>query len=269
MKTQHTLVILGLLAIAACNADNPADESGDSTLESRVLPDENEIISKAYDNNYQQPIGFYRDERTDTPGSYSVYHVKDVSVSYELCTDDYAEAQAWEDADNDSRAVNGAYVSSYENERYFEFIRDLSYPDGIGNITDPTSPGFARVFKCSYVNRDGADRNIRDGYAGTLNQAPLTKESVRTYSEYMWQFTFFWPARNKVLQTFSSENEETYAHTLVLAFVTNRGTDNCDLIEVVDWVFSVDKRSGHLTKEFNLLFELEAELVDSSPRKCG
>ncbi len=269
MNTPHTLVTLGLLAIAACNADNPADESQDSALQSRVLPDENEIISKAYDNNYQQPTGFYRDERADTPVSYSVYHVKDVSVSYELCTDDYAEARAWEGADNDSRAVNGAYVSSYENERYFEFIRDLSYPDGIGNITDPTSPGFARVFKCSYVNRDGADRNIRDGYAGTLNQRPLSKESVRTYSEYMWQFTFFWPARAKVLQTFSSEIEETYTHTLVLIFVTNRGTESCDLIEVVDWVFSVDKRSGQLTKEFNLLFELEAELVDGSPRKCG
>lgn len=155
-----------------------------------------------YDNYYHVPDSFYVDERTSTSRSYTLYHVKDPSISYELCTDDYQQALAWESADNDSRSANGYYVESYESDRYFEFIRELSFPDGIGNIGDLTSPGFARVFKSSYVNRDGVDRNLRDGY-------------------------------------------------------------------VVDWVFSVDKESGNLTKEFNLLFDLEAELINGVPTKCG
>ncbi len=197
-----------------------------------------------------------------------MYHVKDASVSYELCTDSFDEALSWESADNMSRSVNGEYVDSYENDRYFEVIRELSFPDSVGNITDPTSPGYSRVFKCSYVNRDGVDRNLRDGYAGTLNIQPLSEEAIRTFVEYMWQFTFFWPARKTVLDSFSDELANSYQHTLMLAFVTNQGFDKCDLVEVVDWIFTVDKDDGQMTKEFKLLYQFDAELVNGTPQKC-
>ncbi len=269
MNTTRTIAVFSLLALAACKSPNSGDESSTSELQQRILPSDSELLSAMYDINYQAPDNFYVDERASTSRSYTLYHVKDPSISYELCTDDYQQALAWETADNESRSVNGYYVDSYENDRYFEFIRELSFSDGIGNIVDLTSPGFARVFKCSYVNRDGVDRNLRDGYAGTLNFRPLTRESLQIYSEYMWQFTFFWPAQKKVLQSFSSEKSNGFDHTLVLAFRTNRGTEQCDLIEVVDWVFSVDKESGNLTKEFNLLFDLEAELINGVPTKCG
>jgi len=269
MNTTLTIAVFSLLAIAACSSPNFGDELSASESQQRILPSDNEILSSVYDVTYQAPDNFYVDERVSTTRSYTLYHVKDSSISYELCTNDYQQALAWETADNENRSVNGYYVDSYENDRYFEFIRELSFPDGIGNIGDLTSPGFARVFKCSYVNRDGVDRNLRDGYAGTLNFRPLTRESLQIYSEYMWQFTFFWPAEKKVLQSFSSENSNSFDHTLVLAFKTNRGYEQCDLIEVVDWIFSVDKESGNLTKEFNLLFVLEAELIDGVPTKCG
>ena len=186
-----------------------------------------------------------------------------------MCTDDYNEALTWEAADNDSRAVNGEYVGSYENDKYYEFIRELSYPDSFGNIPDPTSPGYARIFKCSYVNRDGVDRNLRDGYAGTLNQGRMSEDVIRIFSEYMWQYTFFWPARKKVLETFSAPEENSFKHTLLLAFASSQGTDRCDLIEVVDWVFTVDKSTGQISKDFNLLYQFEARLVDGIAEKCA
>ena len=265
MKRYQPLIALCSLGLAACLEYGTTDGSEQAW----VFPNDDEIIAKVYNNLYQVPDYFYVDERADTPASFTFYHVKDPSTSYELCTDDHYQALEWETADNDSRVVNGYYVGSYENDRYFEFIRELNNTSGVGNITDPTSPGFARVFKCSYVNRDGVDRNLRNGYAGTLNVRALSKDVIRTYAEYMWQFTFFWPAKKKVLETFSTETDSAFQHTLLLAFMTKQGADQCDLIEVVDWVFSVDKNDGHITKEFRFLYDIEARLVDNGiPQKC-
>lgn len=271
LRTNHKpkLVYLACLALCACRADGDDTDAVQSVTETRAFPSDEVVLAKVYDNTYQVPSYFFVDERADTPQSYSLYHVKDQSISYELCTNDYNEALQWEAADNDNRAANGLYVGSYENEKYFEFVRELSYTESVGNISDLTSPGYARIFKCSYINRDGVDRNLRDGYAGTLNVEPLTEQSVSTFSEYLWQYTFFWPTRKKVLETFSFSQEGILQHTLVLALLTNRGTDACDLIEIVDWVFSVNRSNGEATKTFNYLYQLEAQLVNGIPEKCS
>ena len=269
MKTTHTFLALCLLGISACRSGSSGEEASNKAAQVRAFPPAEEVLIKVYDNLYQVPEYFYVDERADTPRSYTVYHVKDVSVSYELCTNDYYRALEWETASNESHSVSGYYVGSYENDRYFEFVRELSYPSSVGNIGDPTSPGFARVFKCSYLNRDGVDRNIRNGYAGTLNMNAVSKEAIRTFTEYMWQFTFFWPAEKKVLETFSTETDTAFQHTLMLAFATKQGTGQCDFIDVVDWVFSVNKGNGQITKEFQHLYDLKAQLVNGVPKKCG
>ncbi len=264
MNRLFRMLALTCVALCACSKD----EGAEPVDTSRTYSSDEDVIAMAYDNTYNVPEIFFVDERADTIGSYTIYHVKDESVSYELCSDDYAEASEWESVDNESRSVNGVYVESYENDRYFEFIRDLDYSNGIGNITDPTSPGFSRVFKCSYVNRDTVDRNMRDGYAGTLNVSPLSEEVISTFVEYMWQFTFFWPARKTVLESFSDERADAYQHTLMLAFVTNQGFEKCDLVEVVDWVFTVEKDTGQVTKEFILQYQFEAQLINGIPDRC-
>lgn len=258
------IVAILCLALSACRDEEGA--ASDDTLQ--VYPPDEDILAMAYDNTYNVPKGFILDERAETTGSYTIYHVKDESISYELCSDDFAEASAWESADNESRSVNGEYVGSYENDRYFEFIRDLDYTGGVGNITDPTSPGFSRVFKCNFVNRDGVDRNVRDGYAGTLNVRPLSEEVIRDFTEYMWQFTFFWPAEKTVLESYSDQQADAYRHTLMLAFVTNQGFNQCDLVEVVNWIFTVEKDNGQVTKEFVPLYQFEAQLINGLPERC-
>ncbi len=261
--------IIGILAISCLASSACRDEEGvalDDTL--RIYPPDEEVMAKVYDNTYNGPEGFFVDERANTARSYTVYHVKDASMSYELCTDNFDQALSWESADNISRSVNGEYVDSYENDRYFEIIRELEYPDGVGNITDPTSPGFSRIFKCSYVNRDDVDRNVRDGYAGILNKRPRSEEAARTFVEYMWQFTFFWPAQKTVLASFSGDRANAFQHTLMLGFVTNQGFDKCDLVEVVDWVFTVNKDDGRVTKEFIHLYQFEAQLINELPERC-
>ncbi len=264
MTKMHALITLCCLGLCTCRATDTAD----TTDTARTLPSDEDIMSMVYDVTYQVPNNFYVDQRADTPRSYSFYHVKDSSNSFELCTNDYDEALAWEAFDNQSRAVNGTYVGSIENDRYFEFIRELSNPDSIGNVTDVTSPGFARVFKCSYVDRQHVDRNLRDGYAGILNAPLLTGQTMRTFAEYLWQFTFFWPAQKKVLETFSSEQQNAVHHTLVLAFLTNQGADRCDLINVIVWVFSFDRDNRRIENIFKLLYQFEATLVNVRAEKC-
>jgi hypothetical protein len=267
IKISAPLMVCCLL-ISGCRFEAAGDGAQNVMIVEKALPSNDEVLAKAYNSTYQAPDDFYVDERADTPGSFSLYHVKDQSVSFELCADSYAEAEAWEAADNASRAVNGPMVTSIANNRYFEFIRELAYPDSIGNISDPTSPGFARVFKCEYVNRDGVDRNLLDGYAGKLNARPLSEETIKTYSEYMWQFTFFWPARKKVLNSYSTQSADSYSNTLVIALITNQGDDRCDLVDVVEWAFSVDKTSGELSKSFRPVFQLEAHQVNGVPQEC-
>ena len=260
---RRLLVIPLALVVSGCKP--PADPIEDK---SQSLPSDEAVLARVYDVNYRTPPGFYVDERAGTPGSYTIYHVKDESLSYELCTDDYAEAMALEAADNERRQVNGVFVGSYENERYFEVIRELDYPDSVGNITDPTSPGFARIFKCSYVDREGVDRNLRDGYAGRLSAIPANAAALRDLVEYLWQFAFFWPTKAKVLDSFSTEDGESARHTLRLGLVTPTN-GRCDVVEVVDWIFTLDETGGSMNKSFQLRRRFQAELIDGVPRKCS
>jgi len=232
------------------------------------MPSNEEIISIVYDNAYSVPAGFYVDERAQTPESYTLYHVKDQTNSYELCANDFAQAANWEDADNQSRTVNGQFVGTYENSRYFEFIRELTFPDNVGNVGNATSPGFSRVFKCNAINRDGVDRNLYSGYGGRLNERPLTPYSIRQFAEYLWQFEFFATARPKVLDSFTLETPLSFEHTLLIATRFNQGSGACDRIEVVKWVWSASKSNGDVSRDFRFQFAIEAQLVNGVARGC-
>jgi len=273
MVRPRKILRLPILAVA-CFLLSGCGGASDSADPAASLPADKpdltqiDVIAKVYDDEYSLPDGFLVDERANTVDSYSLYHVKDTSISYELCTDEYLEAQAWEEADNDSRAVNGYLVGSYENERYFEFIRELSYPNDAGNVQSVTSPGFARIFKCAAINRDGVDRNLRDGFGGYLNMTPLNPEDVRNFAEYLWQFAFFENATRKVLSSTTSAGTDTIEHTLKLAFLVKQGFERCDRIEVFDWIFSANPTSGEVQREFRFAYAIEARDNSGTPEQC-
>lgn len=266
--------LMPLLSIAAaCGGSDTAEPPGsDSAMDTDARPDalpgNLEIAALVYDNSYSVPDDFFVDERAGTDRSYTLHHVLDASDSYELCTDDFAVATAWEDADNATRSVQGYYVESYENARYYEFVRELAYESDIGNIGDITSPGFARVFKCSNTNRDGVDRSLMTGYAGTLNARPLDAAALRTFSEYLWQFTFFPDSRKKVIGSSSSQTSDELQHTLQLALSTSQGSGSCDLIEVLEWRFSASPQTGEVSKRMDVVRRFEARLDAGTPVVC-
>ena len=273
MKVCAYLMMPFCFLVMSCGAsgsdDSPTDPKSTSQIAGvRTLPTDQDTIAKVFDPTYSVPTGFFVDERASTSQSYTVHHVMDESISYEVCSDDFDSAMALEAANNETRKVNGYYVGAYENDRYFEFIRELSYDDDVGNIADITSPGFARVFKCSNTVRDGVDRSLLTGYAGTLNSRPLGNDTVRLFAEYLWQFSFFPQRYKKVLDSHSEWSSTSPSHTLLLGFATNQGYARCDLIEVVEWRFSANRSSGEVTSQFDVIRTFEAELIDGSPRLC-
>lgn len=255
------------LLLSACSGAG-SNETTQPTEVPQPMVASDAIISKVYDPDYMLPKGFFVDERTNTPQSYTVYHVKDASLSYELCTNEFDTARAWEEADNQSRAVSGHFVGTYENDQYFEFIRELSYPGDIGNVPGATSPGFARVFRCASVNRNGVDRNLRYGFGGQLNMQPLEAADVTRFAEYLWQFTFFDNPKRKVLDSFVTEDSQSIEHTMRLAFVVNQGFERCDKIEIIDWTFKVQRTTGNIERQFQPVDVFEARVVNGSPERC-
>ena len=273
MRISACLLMPFCILVVSCGAggsdDSPKNSNSTSNITgARALPSDQDTIAKVFDPKYSVPTGFFVDERASTSQSYTVHHVMDESISYEVCSDDFDTAMALEAANNETRSVNGYYVGAYQNDRYFEFIRELSYEDDVGNIADITSPGFARVFKCSNTVRDGVDRSLLTGYAGTLNSRPLGNDTVRLFAEYLWQFSFFPQRYKKVLDSYSGWSSTSPSHTLLLGFATNQGDARCDLIEVVEWRFSANSSSGETTSRFDVVRTFEAEVVDGSPRLC-
>ena len=229
---------------------------------------EYDIGRLVYESSYTVPAGFLIDSRADTPGSYTIHHVKDESTSFEVCTNDRQQAATLESIDNTSRSVSGVLVETFENEMFYEFVRNLEYPAGVGNAPGETVPGFSRVFKCSYVDRSGVDRNLRDGYGGQLNVVPLDAINAKAFVEYLWQFAFFWPAQTKVISSQTVESVGSIRHTLSLAFVYSQGVELCDRIEIVDWTFSISRSDGLVSKSFTPVHVFEAENVNGSVRVC-
>ena len=74
------------------------------------------------------------------------------SQSFELCSDDLVEAQAWEDCGQCVARRQRLLRDVDRDARYFEIVRELAYDNDVGNINSPTTPGFGRVFKCEHTN---------------------------------------------------------------------------------------------------------------------
>ncbi len=268
-----TFLLIPLFAIAAACGGSGSGSPGEPPANDRSAPPASsmsnaEIAELVYDPGYHVPAGFYRDARADTQRSYTVHHVLDDSGSFELCTNDYQTAVNWEAADNAARAVQGVFVSALETDRYFEFVRELEYTQDVGNIDDPTSPGFARIFKCSNTNRDGVDRSVLDGFAGRINTRPVDAGAVRSFTEYLWQFRFFATGRRVVLESRAASSADAAEHVLRIAFRNSHGGGDCDRIEVADWRFSADHSSGDVQKTFTAVRSFEAQFVDGRATLC-
>jgi len=226
-----------------------------------------QIAQLVYSDSQRTPTGFYSETVPVFSGYVATSQLKtrDINPSavlqYELCTDDYNQALAWSDTYN-SVSGDNASISSVDtgDARFFEFDR----------IRSGTPNGYLRqrVYKCSYLSRTTVDLTASSGDAGTLNARPLDATTLKTLSEYLWQFTTYNNYGNVVLTSSGSTNGNTRLHTLVMASLTHGNTGQCDTIDLIAWQHSVDLTTGDLTLSVSTLDSFQAQEVSNNVSVC-
>lgn len=151
------------------------------------------LADRIYKGTARTPAGFDVEARpSNVQGTLSTRHLKNtdfatgpqaLSPSYEVCTDDMAQALAWSES---QAAWNGQYSDLSEmngDSRMFEILRVPR--------ADTTAMLRHRVFRCDYLDRNNTDLRADAGAAGSMNQRPLNADELEVLTEYLWQFTMF------------------------------------------------------------------------------
>lgn len=218
-----------------------------------------EIANAIYAGAPRTPEGFYEDVGPSGSEYVATAHLKTndigaASVSdplHELCTDDWTEALGWSETHAQSASDYADLVATDEETRYFEF--------GRVRAGAPDLYVRQRVFKCAYVDRADADLRATEGPAGQLNMRPLSADELRTFSEYVWQFTSYNNFGHAVLNSSGSSSAATLTHTLYIASLVRKGISaTCDRIDVLAWRHTLDTTTGALTLDVDTEFSFGA-----------
>src|SRR5688572_2156271 len=118
MRVATFTLLIAVLATAGCGGGAP--EAQEPT---RFYPhSDQEIARLVYSGTPRTPEGF--DLEPDTGASYtSTTHLKNGDSRYELCTDDWSQALAWEEGAASQQPDAPDLVATNAEARYFEFIR--------------------------------------------------------------------------------------------------------------------------------------------------
>ena len=204
------------------------------------------IANLIYSDSQRTPDGFYSETVPSFDGYVATSHIKTTDINagailkYELCSDDYYQANDWSETANTLSGDNATLASSAETDMYFEFDR----------LRSGTPNGYLRerIYKCSYISRTTVDLQATSGEAGIFNVRPLSADQLKTLSEYLWQFTTYNNFGNVVLSSTGASDASGLTRTLNIATLTRaESSDACDSIEVFDWQHRVDTSTGDLT----------------------
>jgi hypothetical protein len=145
-------------------------------------PEEEQILEKAYSEDYTYPVGFYHEiNNAGLPYYENTVSIRPLSerdhIWIELSTIDKTEARLWSDKTNENNSVNRDVVLENESEKYFQFKR-----------VSPTNPSdilYSRVHKTSYFQPTLNKFSVSDTIVGKYN-GELTLNNVKELVEYLW-----------------------------------------------------------------------------------
>jgi hypothetical protein len=249
---------------AAGNAPTNVSTASASALTTQT---NSQIASLIYSDTQRTPSGFYSDTVPVFSGYVATTHLKTTDINnsavlrYELCTDDFNQALQWSDTANIQSGDNAVLTGNDANDRYFEFDR----------LRTGTPQGYLRqrIYKCAYLNRNTVDLQASGGDAGVVNARPLDAATLKTLSEYLWQFTPYDNFGNVVLSSSGATGSNSLTHSLVIAtLVRASSTASCDTINVIEWKHSLATDTGHLTLSMTPISSFHAQQSNGAVSVC-
>jgi Mg2+ and Co2+ transporter CorA len=240
MKKQLYLILLTLVTWSCENKDNPFPN---------LTMGEREIVEKAYSENYTYPEGFNFQQDHDG----AIYYENTVSIRtsetswIELNSNDKQQAKEWSEISSSTSAYYRDLVEERVTEKYFEFKRAYS--------VNPNDVILSRVHKSAYFI-PSYDKFRPTQVIGTLKVDPIDKQKTKDFIEYMWTSQMIGHT-GKVLEYSVTDYSDKVQYNLISVHVTYGDFGLCDIIEVKNFDFFIDKQSGTVSFESNKIKEIK------------
>jgi hypothetical protein len=200
--------------------------------------DDRMLLKLAYDKNYNNPEGFYKDPASP---EHNLYYINTTSAYQdstwiELSTNDKNEALEWLNLSTTNSSVDYSFVGEKETEKYFEF--ECKEIHNIYTI-------LFRVHKTNYYNNIFNIRtawNFIDGIQMGYYNAIISEQKVKECLEYLWIVETLFHGQKVVSSKIKEENDyfELHINSLVLI---HGDWDVQDVVRVYDNYFRFDKNS--------------------------
>jgi hypothetical protein len=244
----------------------PPPVNGPSTSAADLL-----LADRIYKGTERTPAGFDVESRpSSVTGTLSTRHLKNtdfatgpqaISPTYEVCTNDMAQALAW----SESQATwNGQYSDLVEvrgDTRMFEVVRVPR--------ADVTAMLRHRVFRCDYLDRASTDLRADSGAAGNMNQRPLTATELEALAEYLWQFTMYNNSDYAVESSTSSSASGSLVQTIRMGQLVRGTAGGCDTVQLVDWTHTMSASDGSITRSLSSVRTYRAKNVGGATELCA
>ena len=289
MNMRNLLMLLSLTTLAACGGgggatDAPAS-SGSSSQAASVSapapvvnnppPTVNDadlmLAARLYKGDARTPAGFDLEARpSNVVGTLSTRHLKNtdlatgnqaISRTYEVCTNDMAEAVEWSERQATWQGQYSDLVEVNGDDHMFEVVRVPR--------ADVTAMLRHRVFRCDYLDRSDTDLRSDVGAAGSMNQRPLTAGELEKLAEYLWQFTLFNNSDYAVESSTSSASGNTITQTIRLGQIERGSNGACDTVHVSDWVHSMDAVNGAITRSLTAVRSFKVKSTSAGAETCA
>jgi hypothetical protein len=285
MNARKVFLALAVMSLAACGGGGgdsgatpaPAGNSAPSSTPppASVAPPSTAsadlaLADRLYKGDQRTPAGFDIEARpASVVGTLSTRHLRNSDMAtgpqaagptYELCTDDLAQAIDW----SERQATWGGQYSDLttvnSDDQKFELVRVPR--------ADVTAMIRHRVFKCSYLDRAGSDLRAEGGFAGSMNQRPLTASELESLAEYLWQFTLFNNSDYAVESSSTTSSGGALVQTIRMGKLV-RGSSDCDSVQIVDWVHTMDAIDGSLSRAVTSVRSFQVKSTPAGVQGCS
>lgn len=229
------------------------------------------LAARLYKGDARTPAGFDLETRpSNVVGTLSTRHLKNtdlatgnqaISRTYEMCTNDMAEAVEWSERQATWQGQYSDLVEVNGDEHMFEVVRVPR--------ADVTAMLRHRVFRCDYLDRSDTDLRSDVGAAGSMNQRPLTAGELEKLAEYLWQFTLFNNSDYAVESSTSSASGNTIMQTIRIGQIERGSNGACDTVHLSDWVHSMDAVNGAITRSLTAVRSFKVKSTSAGAETCA